>query len=171
MLEGVIFTVFAAIFIGVLIWILVTRKRDRKLFATLFFLITLIVAATYLFGFGDLSSFTMSAFSSQAQFVRTKKAEVAIDAEEIKQLKENSQKQAQEIQQAKDQILEVEKQAKQALPENRPVTQVTASMKLSMKGKPPFPYLPDKKDQGGTSHSSASVNRHVGNPVREAHGC
>jgi hypothetical protein len=150
MSEG-IFTVFAAIFIGVLLWILVTRKTDKKLFATVFVLCTLIVAAVYLFRFGDLSSFTMSAFSSQAQFVRTKKAEVAIDAKEIKQLKEDSQKQAQEIQQAKNQILEVEKQAKQALPENRPVTQVTASMRLSIKGKPPFPYLRDKKDQGGNS--------------------
>lgn len=134
--EKIVLSLFIFAIVGTLL--LITYQTKSKLFGSLLVATILISAATYLFRFSDLNQFTLKSFSNEAKFVRTKKQEVGENAALVQRLKNESVKQAAEIKKAKDQITEVEKQANEALPENHPVTEPTASLHLIIKGRPPF---------------------------------
>jgi hypothetical protein len=67
------------------------------MFAWLFVVVLLVSAAFYLFQFGTLQEFSLSAFSANANFIRQKATEAKDYSEQIKQQKDQIDKAAQDI--------------------------------------------------------------------------
>jgi hypothetical protein len=69
MAEKIVFGIVALLLVGAVI--VAARDKHSKLSGKTVVVLMLILAATYRFRFGDLSSFTLKAFSSEAQFDAT----------------------------------------------------------------------------------------------------
>lgn len=71
--------------------------KDSAMFATLFVCVLLVSAAFYLFQFGTLQKFSISALSANAEFVREKATEAKETIELIKVQKLTAEQTAKEI--------------------------------------------------------------------------
>lgn len=103
--------------------------KDSMMFASLFVTVLLISAGFYLFQFGNLNEFSLSAFSTNARFIRETAIEAKDYSDQIKAEKERIDKIALEIEELRD-ILVAEIEA----------TKITANTALyaSMTGKKPL---------------------------------
>ena len=102
--------VFLVLYISFLVGILIFVYKTRaNIFGVLFLCVLLTGVAFYLFQYGALGSFTLKAFSTEANFVKEKVKEVKQDAEVINTLKKSIEKQANEIKHLVESVRKSEK--------------------------------------------------------------